>query len=209
MAYDSKLWRKRYIERSDLTTELVHLTRSQKTENKSALEVLFAILQSKKLLGSTTSSGFIVGDTPAVCFQDAPLSAVGQNCWFEQTFRKENSWAKKRYDPTGLIISKKLIFNSGGRPAIYDITNDAKSYLPKSEWWRIVNFNLGNTDSIIDWSHEREWRIPTEFKFKISDVTLLFANNSDVKKFIKLCDENGKSYYRDARGIATMESVVC
>lgn len=209
MAYDFDLWRKRHIERSDLTTELVHLTRSKTSQEKDTLDVLFDILNSKKLVGSTTSSGFIIGDTPAVCFQDAPLSAVGQNCWFEQTFRKDNSWAKKRYDPTGVIIKKKYIFKKGGRPVIYDITSEAKSYLPEDKWWRIVNFDLSNSDNIVDWSHEREWRVPNELKFKLSDVVLLFSNNSQVKEFIDRCNESGKDYYREARGITTMESVVC
>lgn len=207
MTYDFELWRKRHVERSDLTTELVHLTRSKKTEGR-ALDSLFEILESGKLIGSTTSSGSIVGDTPAVCFQDAPLSAVGQNCWFEQTFREENTWAKKRYDPTGVIIPKTYVFDKGGRPVIYDTTSEAKSYLPREKWWRIVNFDLSDTDNILDWSHEREWRIPNELYFEISDVVLLFANNDHVKIFIDMCNEVDKKYYRDARGITTMENIL-
>lgn len=207
MAYDSELWRKRYVERSDLTTELVHLTRA--TDNKSEIDVLFEILESKTIRGSTTSSGFIVGQTPAVCFQDAPLNAVGQNCWFERTYRKENKWAKKRYDPIGIIFRKKYVFRKGGRPVIYDVTSEAKSYLPSDQWWRIVNFDLNDSENIVDWSHEREWRVPNELKFKISNVVILFGNNSQVKEFIEKCNETGKNYYLEARGITTIESVLC
>ncbi len=209
MTYDFELWRKRHVERSDLTTEIVHLTRSKTTESKDALDVLFQILDSKKILGSTTSSGFIVGNTSAVCFQDAPLSAVGQNCWFEQTYRKENSWAKKRYDPTGLIFKKTYIFKKGGRPVIYDVTSEAKQNLNKDQWWRIVNFDLRDSKNIVDWSHEREWRVPNDLEFEISDVILLFANNSQVRDFIEKCQDSGKKYYLEARGITTMESVIC
>lgn len=207
MTYDSELWRKRYVERSDLTTELVHLTRA--TDNKSIIDILFEILESKTIRGSTTSSGFIVGHTPAVCFQDAPLNAVGQNCWFEQTYRKENEWAKKRYDPVGIILRKKYVFKKGGRPVIYDVTSEAKNYLPSDQWWRIVNFDLNDNENIVDWSHEREWRVPNELKFKISNVVILFGNNSQVKEFIEKCNEMGKEYYLEARGITTIESVVC
>lgn len=209
MSYDFKNWRKRYAERSDLTTELVHLTKPRKLEKKDALDVLFEILDSKKLIGSTTSSGFIVGNTPAVCFQDAPLTAVGQNCWFEQTFRNENEWAKLRYVPVGVIIKKKLVFNKGGRPVIYDKKDSAKSYLPEAQWWRIVNFDLGSSDNIVDWSHEREWRLPNQLEFELTDVVLLFANNSQVQEFIKKCDSSNKDYYRQIRGITTMESIIC
>jgi len=78
MGYNFEAWRKRYVERSDLTTELVHLTRSVDSEDKSAIEVLHEILDSGSLNGSTTETGFIVGNTPAVCLQDTPLHAVGQ-----------------------------------------------------------------------------------------------------------------------------------
>ena len=150
-----------------------------------------------------------MGQTPAVCFQDAPLNAVGQNCWFEQTYRKENEWAKKRYDPIGIIFRKKYVFKKGGRPVIYDVTSEAKDYLPSDQWWRIVNFDLNDSENIVDWSHEREWRVPNELKFKISNVVILFGNNSQVKEFIEKCNEMGKNYYLEARGITTIESVVC
>ena len=207
MAYDSELWKKRYVERSDLTTELVHLTRS--TEDKNSVDILLDILDSKTIRGSTTSSGYIVGNIPAVCFQDAPLNAVGQNCWFEQTFRKDNEWAKKRYDPVGITVRKKDVFKKGGRPVIYDATAEAKGYLPSDQWWRIVNFDLGDDERIVDWSHEREWRIPNELKFEISNVVILLGNNSQVKELINKCNKAGKDYYLKARGITTIESVVC
>ena len=112
-----RTWNNRYAERSDLTTSLVHLTKSVADGNKKkdAFRVLFEILEAGKLLGSTTDSGFIVGDTPAVCLQDAPLQAVCQNCWFEEKWRKKNAWAKIRYIPTETEKGARLdlIFNLG------------------------------------------------------------------------------------------------
>lgn len=46
-------------------------------------------------------------------------------------------------------------------------------------------------------------------EFEISDVILLFANNSQVRDFIEKCQDSGKKYYLEARGITTMESVIC
>jgi len=207
MGYDFEFWRKRHIERTDITTELIHLTRSI-GEDKSAVEVLFSILESKTLNGST-ANGFINGDIPAVCFQDAPLHAVGQNCWFEKTLREQNEDVKKRYDPTGLIFEKKFIYSKGGRPVIYDSKVEAKKYLPEEQWWRIVNFNLNDENNIIDWSHEREWRIPNELKFELNNIVLLFANNADIKKFMELCDKSHKQFYREVRGMTTMQSIIC
>ena len=50
-----------------------------------------------------------------------------------------------------------------GRPVIYDKTISAKKYLPENEWWRIVNLDLSDEDRFIDWTHEREWRVPNDF----------------------------------------------
>jgi hypothetical protein len=70
----------RYAERSDLTTGLIHLTKPTENDGKNngVQRVLFEILESGKLVDSTTDSGFIVGNTPAIFFQDAPLQASVQ-----------------------------------------------------------------------------------------------------------------------------------
>jgi hypothetical protein len=88
MGYNKGIWIKRHVERSDLSANLTHLTKDN--SGCTDLEVLYEILSSGKLNGSTTSSGFIVGGTPAVCFQDAPLRGIGENCWFEQKYREVN-----------------------------------------------------------------------------------------------------------------------
>lgn len=56
-------WWKRISRRSDMTRAVTHLTKEAKIDGKdlSALEVLVKILKEKKLKGSTTKSGFIVG----------------------------------------------------------------------------------------------------------------------------------------------------
>lgn len=210
MGYKNETWLARYAERSDLCTRLVHLTRGVEDEpkKKTALRVLFEILDSRTLKGSSTSSGFIVGKTRAVCFQDAPLHAVGQNCWFEQKWRKQNAWAKTRYTPNGIMLPKQYVYDEGGRPVIYDSTQEAKKYLPQDQWWRIVNFDLSDKDNIIDWSHEREWRVPEDLEFNLEDVILLLTNQGTLQTFIKMCDKANKPFYRQVGGIVTMHSVV-
>ena len=205
MGYDNDTWQARYAERSDLSTRLVHLTRGVESEakKKSSLRVLFEILDSCTLKGSNTASGFIVGKTPAVCFQDAPLHAIGQNCWFEQKWRKQNSWAKTRYTPNGIMLPKRYVYSKGGRPVVYDSTHEAKKYLPEDQWWRIVNFDLSDKDNIIDWSHEREWRVPGDLSFKLEDVTLILINQGTLQQFIKMCDKANKPFYQQVGGVIT------
>ena len=150
--------------------------------------MLLKILGDKKLRGSNTSSGFIVGKISAVCFQEEPLYSLAQNIYTEQEYRKKNTAAKVRYHGFGVSISKRFAYGKRGRPVIYDRTADAKSYLPQSEWWRIVNFDLGDKDAIIDWSHEREWRIPGDLEFNLSDVSIIVPSTRAYQQFIKKCE---------------------
>jgi hypothetical protein len=58
--------------------------------------------------------------------------------------------------------------------------------LTPDEWWRIVNFDLSNDDNIVDWTHEREWRLTGDaFQFDISKATIILPNSRIYKHFIK------------------------
>ncbi|MAM85818.1 MAG: hypothetical protein CME36_00730 [unclassified Hahellaceae] len=206
MPYTKDSWRRRYSERSDLSTSLIHLTKPR--PKLGVVDVMFRILKERTIRGSSTENGFINGECTAVCFQDAPVHAVSQNCWFEQKLRETNEQTKRRYVPSGFLFHKQEIYIKGGRPAIYDKTTEAKQYLPKSEWWRIVNFDISNDEAFIDWTHEREWRIKGDFKFQLQDVTLLFSTSSTYKKFIKLCDENDKPFYKKVAGVIVTEQIL-
>ncbi|HCM1082078.1 TPA: hypothetical protein ACGU2T_004501 [Vibrio vulnificus] len=185
MGYTKDNWKARIAQRSDITCGLIHLTRDN--GSNGILQVLLKILKEQKLIGSTTESGFIVGNTPAVCFQEAPLYSVAQNIYTEQEYRKQNSSAKVRYYGCGIQIEKQCVFQSGGRPVIYEKTCIAKKMLPDSEYWRIVNFDLANDTSVIDWTHEREWRVPGDFEFNLGDITVLLPNEGVYREFLKLC----------------------
>ena len=206
MGYKLEDWKNRLSERSDLSSSVVHLTR--KGTSETLVEQLLKILDDKTLNGSTTNSGFIVGDIPAVCFQDAPLHSVSQNVWFEQKYRKLNPSTKVRYNAMGLSFKKNYAYKKGARPVLYEQTIEAKKILPKDEWWRIVNFNLSDDNAIIDWTHEREWRCPKEFKFDISEVTVLINNYLMYQLFIKTCEEKNLDFHQKIKGIVVMGEVL-
>jgi len=94
-------------DRQNLTSSLVHLTRSAEIDGKklSAVDVLLKILREKKIKGSSTKKGFIRGKKSAVCFQDAPLYAIAQNLKFEKELSKEQN-TRHRYSGCGLVFSK-------------------------------------------------------------------------------------------------------
>jgi hypothetical protein len=206
MPYDYKQWRRRIAERSDLTTGLVHLTRENSTAD--FIDVLLTILQERRIRGSTTEKGFIVGSTPAVCFQDAPLHGVCQNVWFEQKKQEADKNAKIRYRALGLWFPKPYIYRKGGRPAIYDKTAEAKQYLPREQWWRIVNFDLSSDANFIDWSHEREWRVPNDFDFDLEEATVLVIRKETYRTFVERAEARDQKLLKKIAGVVNLTPVL-
>lgn len=210
MGYKKQFWKSRVAERTDLSTYVVHLTRESefKGRRRTALDGMWSLLEKKCIYGSSTESGFIVGDTKAVCFQDSPLHGICQNVYYEQKYREDKPSAKVRYQAMGLAFPKEYVFRSGGRPVIYDVSREAKRYLPEKEWWRIVNYDLYDDDNFIDWTHEREWRVPRKFEFDISEATLLFVNEKNYRLFVKRCEQESKPYLKEAKGIVVLNNLL-
>jgi len=205
MAYSKEKWKNRLTDRSDLSTSLVHLTKQSISNN--VIENLFKILHDLQLDGSTTDTGFIIGTIPAVCFQDTPFYGIAQNILFEQKIREDES-SKIRYSAVGLAFEKEYVYKKGGRPVLYENKEIAKKILPENEWWRIVNFNLSNPNAIIDWTHEREWRCKNNFKFDISEVTILLANESQYRTFMKKCEIDKLDLHKKIKGIVVMNQIL-
>lgn len=109
----------------------------------------------------------------------------------------------------GLRFSKDFIYKSGGRPVIYDKTDEAKMYLPKSEYWRIVNLDFSNENNYIDWMHEREWRIPNDLEFDLSDVDILIHSGKSYKEFIDRCRAyDNKDILKEIKSLITLPPIL-
>ena len=78
---------------------------------------------------------------------DMPIVFVAENLQYEKTLREQEK-QKIRYLGFGVRFQKAFIYKYGGRPVIYDENYRAKSYLSKSEWWRIVNLDLTSQELI-------------------------------------------------------------
>ena len=151
---DFKDWRERYKNRNDISSRLTHLAKGDTPEE--AFETLLKILEEKKVMGSTTESGFVIGNKATVCLQEAPLNAIAENLLYEKRLREETN-CKVRYNAFGLRFNKAWVYQYGGRPVIYEEKNLMKQLLPQDEHWRIVNYDLSEKDHMIDWTHEREF----------------------------------------------------
>lgn len=202
-----KEWRTRVESRNDIVTRLTHLTRA--TEDMDALEVLFKILCEKKLVGSTTESGYIVGKTPAVCFQDMPLAPLAEHILYENGSFDSIEDSSVRYCGVGIRCHKGFVYGQGGRPVMYDKTNVLKRILPQEEYWRIVNLDLDDVNNYVDWTHEREWRVPNEMKFNYQNIEIILPTDKVYRKFMKLCEETGKQdMLEEVHGILVLSSIV-
>lgn len=60
--------------------------------------------------------------------------------------------------------------------------------MPKEEWWRIVSYNLDDKENIVDWTHEREWRVKGDFEFELSWVYILLGTTAAYKEFKEKAD---------------------
>lgn len=205
MAYNKEEWSKRIAERNDMSTSIIHLTKEN--SEHSDIDTFYKILKEKKIKGSTTS-GFIVGSEKAVCFQDAPLYSICQNVYYEQKKMEEDPNYKLRYRALGLLFDKQYAYKKGTRPVIYEKTDIAKTFLPASEHWRIVNFNLENDNSIIDWTHEREWRAKGDFEFELSDVTIIVIRQDNIRELISKFKDDGIDLMNEIKGIVTLEHLL-
>ena len=145
----------------------------------SERERLLKILQERVIRGSSTDSGFVVGSRPASCFIDAPLYSICENLHYERDHFAQRE--RTPYSAYGLMFPKDYIYTRGGRPVIYDRTDEAKRMLPAEEHWRIVKLDLSDPNQMVDWTHEREWRVPGNLCFDLSEATVLVSNAHDIK----------------------------
>jgi len=203
-AYNLQRWEERLAERTDLSSRLTHLTRE--TESRSVIDVLLAILRDGCIRGSDPETTYIHGSRRAACFQDAPLSAICQNVYFEE-YREQNG-GKVRYRAAGLMFDKRYIYEKGGRPVTYDNPADLKRFLPQDQWWRIVNLDLSDKKRVIDWTHEREWRVPDEFAFDVGKATVLLPDSKTCRRFLKLCTDEFPEVLFQLQGIVVMSNIL-
>lgn len=118
----------------------------------SASSVLRKILYEEKLIGT---SHWTYGEN-TICFTEAPIQEL--NSVFSLVSIASSMAERPRYEPYGIAVSKKWLFEKGGRPVIYDHSNAFSQY-PESLRHRFVPY--APTDGV-DFTWEREWRIKAD-----------------------------------------------
>jgi hypothetical protein len=118
----------------------------------SAAGVLHKILYEETLIGTSSWTH----GTNTICFTEAPIHEF--NSVFSLVSIASSKDERPRYEPYGIAVSKKWLFEKGGRPVIYDHPDTFSQY-PESLRYRFVPYNPNNG---IDFTWEREWRIQTD-----------------------------------------------
>ena len=139
--------------RDDLSDRLIHLTRGSGAPGTNSVEEavnnLFSILGSSTLKGG---NGFIKGGYQCVCFSESPVSKL--------PYIMAHAGAHKfKYQPYGVMVSKRWFYEQGGRPVIYGAAEDFDK-LPDDMRHRHVLLHYGKPYDI-DFTWEREWRLKT------------------------------------------------
>ena len=159
----------------------------------------------------------IYGPRPAVCLTEMPLHAL-----LDYARRRDD----RTVSPYGIALLRSEVYAAGGRPVIYGLTGEHAEAQPGDgnymgaarclgatcglgvhEQYRYVATRLGGP-SVIDWTHEREWRWTADF---VDDVwappglpvwlseprspftkrLVIVATNAEAKRFV----DQMKRYY--------------
>jgi hypothetical protein len=193
-----------FYERPDLTPYLVHLTKNTKPEDGfSAFENLVSILQEGRIRGSKSSKGFIKGPNRAACFMDVPFAALK----YVLNPRDSNP-ENPRYEPYGIVVTKKYAYKQGCRPVLYLSDKETKDLgIPRDQLWRVVRFEV--TDhGWISWLHEREWRCPGSFDVPSNPQVVLVKDMREVENLTKLIEKNPDDFDSIPRSIVPL-TIIC
>jgi len=144
---------------------LAHFTRASR--GYSALDHLVTILREGRIRGS---SRMVPGDRPVVCLFDGPIGDLSR------VLVRAN---RRRYEPFGVAIDKRYAYTSGARPVIYMSLGEAQELLDAEELWRVMGIDLTRTPPV-DWTFEREWRLPGDLPLEASSTVALVESWQDV-----------------------------
>lgn len=176
--------------RPDLTPYLIHLTKNTKKDDKySGFDNLVSILQIGEIWGSNSSKGFIKGPNRATCFMDIPFQAL------KHVLTPENADPQDpRYEPYGVVITKKLAYKNGCRPVLYLSDEETtRLRIPRDELWRVVRFDVSNKGWIC-WLHEREWRCKGKFTLPRSIQAVLVKNTNDANRLARQLTDDADEF---------------
>ncbi|MFQ2645988.1 abortive infection system antitoxin AbiGi family protein [Aeromonas caviae] len=185
------------MDRPDFSNYLGHFTTGRqpfsKAQNNPTIEFkgvkpidrLENILKTKKILASRLPWN----NKDAVCLTECPWGSLLAHA--------------KTYSPYGVGFTKEFVFSKSGGPAFYvraDVYDkqtweDSVHRFVTPFWPSYRPADLKNygrmRDRDIDYSHEREWRVPCDLEFEYEDIAFVVLKDyRDMAKFPKSLKDN-------------------
>ena len=111
--------------RRDIGNFLFHFTRAATRSKRPAPDVLKAILTDKKLKGSSKPTK---DKSKCICFTEAPITELAAVFLLAGIASRSQ---RPPYEPYGIAVQKKWLYDKGGRPVIYQPDSEYE-YLSKS-----------------------------------------------------------------------------
>lgn len=144
----------RALSREDVSQWLVHFSTGCAPDGTwlSPFQVVRSIVSMGSVLASRRTEVLKFVPQGATCFYDVPPTLYGSLLGTNPNGRQ----------PYGLIVAKSVVWAKGGRPAIYADNTDLARWHPE-ERFRLIWTDLGRQPQPVDWTHEREWRVPGDF----------------------------------------------
>jgi len=139
-----------------------------------AKERLMSILRDRIIHASPMP--FLPTDRRAVCFTE---------CIWEGLNR-----LAEQYSAYGVVFSKRLIFDSGGGPALYlrgDTLVAIRDQIPRELHPFIAPFDPESKlkpNVRLDWLHEREWRLPDSLSFTYAAVEYVLVESIEDASWV-------------------------
>lgn len=174
------------MNRPDFSNYLAHFTTNRQPCSKakenptidqkgvSAIDRLINILTIKEIFASRLSWN----NLNAVCLTECPWGSLLAHA--------------KNYSPYGIGFTKDFIFNKDGSPVFYvrpDIFDKQKwtneTLIFTTPFWPEYRLTKSYKKfyKTLDYSHEREWRVPTSLKFEYTDIQFIVLKSyKDIGK---------------------------
>ena len=130
----------------------------------------------------------------AACFYDIPPSLY-------KSVVETNPNGRQPY---GLIVSKTVFWWKGGRPAIYTDNTESTRW-HEDERYRLIRTDLGRQPPL-DWTHEREWRIPGTLHLSLNPEVTNFCWWWPCVPSLHESQQLFKEFPSTLSGIYTLES---
>lgn len=171
--------------RTDMSYFLIHFTQG---DDESAFQNLKSIISERCI---RSDNHLIRGGHKVCCFTKTPLDCV------REIGGIKNETGHTKYSPHGIMVTKKDVYQRGGRPIIYS-ESEHYDLLHSTLQWRFMRYEPKfEKYKGVDFSWEREWRILGDFDFSDIEYRVVVTSREAGERLKSELDHESISIYQD------------